>query len=46
MDERKNPPIWLMTLPLVGLAGLVAYQYIVGPTPGETETAAETATES
>ena len=29
MDERPNPPIWLMVLPLLGLVGLVAYQYLV-----------------
>jgi YidC/Oxa1 family membrane protein insertase len=35
MDERKNPPVWLMMLPLVGLAVLVAYQYFAPkpPTP-------------
>ena len=27
MDERKNPPIWLMMLPLIGLAVLLTYQY-------------------
>ena len=42
MDERKNPPVWLMMLPLIGLAVLVAYQYLA-PRPErapETETAA------
>ena len=33
MDERQTPPLWLMMLPLLGLAGLVAYQYFVPPTP-------------
>ena len=33
MDERKNPPFWLMMLPLLGLAGLAAYQYFVPPKP-------------
>jgi YidC/Oxa1 family membrane protein insertase len=41
MDERKNPPIWLMTLPLVGLAALVAYQYFAPkPPPPEPAVAA------
>ena len=33
MDERKNPPIWLMMLPLVGLAALLAYQYFAPKPP-------------
>ena len=33
MDERKQPPVALMMLPLLGLAGLAAYQYFVPPEP-------------
>jgi YidC/Oxa1 family membrane protein insertase len=44
MDERKNPPIWLMMLPLIGLAALVAYQYFAPkPPPPETTAAPTTA---
>ena len=39
MDERKNPPIWLMMLPLIGLAALVTYQYFA-PKPPPPETTA------
>jgi YidC/Oxa1 family membrane protein insertase len=39
MDEqRPNPPIWLMMLPLVGLAVLLAYQYFA-PKPPQPEPA-------
>ena len=44
MDERKNPPIWLMMLPLIGLAALVTYQYFAPkPPPPETTAAPTTA---
>ena len=46
MDERRTPPVWLMLLPLLGLAGLVAYQHFVPPTPPSEPVAVAQADES
>jgi YidC/Oxa1 family membrane protein insertase len=43
MDDRKNPPIWLMMLPLIGLGVLLTYQYFA-PKPPPPEPAPATAT--
>ena len=44
MDDRKNPPIWLMMLPLIGLGVLLAYQYFAPkPPPPEPAPASTTA---
>ena len=43
MDDRKNPPIWLMMLPLIGLGVLLTYQYFA-PKPPPPEPATATAT--
>ena len=43
MDDRKQPPIALMMLPLVALAGLVAFQYFAPPKAQTEEPAAEQA---
>jgi YidC/Oxa1 family membrane protein insertase len=45
MDDRKKPPVGLMMLPLVALAGLVAVQYFAPPKAQTEEPAAEQATE-
>jgi YidC/Oxa1 family membrane protein insertase len=44
MDDRKQPPIALMLLPLVALAALLAFQYFAPP-KAQTEDPAATATE-
>ena len=46
MDERRNPPIWLMMLPLVGLGVLVAYQYFAPPKPAPTPAAVAAPTQA
>ena len=46
MDERRAPPVWLMLLPLIALAGLVAYQHFVPPTPPSEPLAAAQAEET
>ncbi|MGB5312891.1 MAG: membrane protein insertase YidC [Polyangiales bacterium] len=44
MDDRKNPPIWLMMLPLIGLGVLLTYQYFAPkPPPPEPTPAAASA---
>jgi len=43
VDDRKQPPIALMMLPLVALAGLVAFQYFAPPKAQTEEPAAEQA---
>ncbi|MGB5223138.1 MAG: membrane protein insertase YidC [Polyangiales bacterium] len=45
MDDRKNPPIWLMMLPLIGLGVLLTYQYFAPkPPPPEPTPASASAT--
>ncbi len=47
MDDRKNPPIWLMMLPLIGLGVLLTYQYFAPkPPPPEPTPASASASAS
>jgi len=45
MDDRKQPPVGLMLLPLVALGAMLAVQYFAPPKAQTEEPAAEQATE-